>query len=357
MRYARRVQLKRVFGSAAPWTCWPAVQRRLARSRTLILTYHGVACGLEDSYVTRQSVDASVFDAHLAWLSRRYRFVPLAELVSALEQRTPLTEPGVVITFDDGLRNVLRSALPILRKHGAPATVFVCSDYVNRGPLWTDEVALLVMRAPIQLLASPVGDGVRYPLRGVVARERAAKAITASMKRLDPLARAEVLRRVQETCRPSGGPVDVIPECHDLLTWDEVRALADAGIEIGSHGRTHTVLTALEGIDARDEIVRSKETIERELGRPCTLFSYPNGSRHDFGPEHQQMLIEAGYRAAATQIVGVNGHRSPLTELRRVNVARVAGLGYLQAAIARAGWQDFPIARTGTRREAAPPRC
>ncbi len=338
MRYARRVQLKRVLGCAAPWTCWPALQRRLARSRALILTYHGVARDVVDSYVTRQSVDASVFDAQLAWLSRRYRFVRLGDLVSALDQRTSLPEPSVVLTFDDGLRNVLRSALPILQKHGAPATVFVCSDYVNRGPLWTDEVGLLVMGAPIHTLVSPLGDERRYYLRGTAARERAARAVTAAMKRLDPVARAGELRRLRETCRPDGGPVDVIPECHDLLTWDDVRALADAGIEIGSHGQTHTVLSALQRKDARDEIVQSKATIERQLGRACTLFSYPNGTRRDFGPEDQQMLIEAGYRGAVTQIVGVNGHGSSLNELRRVNVSRVAGLGYFQAAIGRAGW-------------------
>lgn len=338
MRYARRVQLRRVLGCATPWTCWPAVQRRLARSGTLILTYHGVARDVADSYVTRQSVDASVFDAQLAWLSRYYRFLRLGDLVGALEGRTLLPERGVVLTFDDGLGNVLRCALPILRKHGVPATVFVCSDCVGRGPLWTDEVALLIMGAPIQELASPLNDGRRYHLRSVAARERAAQAITGSMKRLDPLARAEGVRRLRHACRPSGREVDVVPECHDLLTWDDVRALADAGIEIGSHGRTHTVLSALRRDDAREEIVRSKETIERELGRPCTLFSYPNGTRRDFGPEHQQILSEAGYRAAVTQIVGVNGHRSPLTELRRVNVARVAGLGYFQAAIGRAGW-------------------
>jgi peptidoglycan/xylan/chitin deacetylase (PgdA/CDA1 family) len=338
MRYARRVQLKRAFGHAAPWTGWPAVQRRLARSRTLILTYHGVARDTVESYVTRQSVESATFDAQLAWLSRHYRFLRLADLVCSLEERATPPERGVVITFDDGLRNVLRSALPTLRKHGAPSTVFVCSDCVGHGPLWTDEVALLIFGAPVEALVSPLGDARRYSLRGVAARERASKTITGAMKRLDPLARAAALRRLREVCRPDGGAVGIVPECHELLTWDDVRALADAGVEIGSHGCSHTALSALSQDDARDEIVRSKQTIERELKQPCTLFSYPNGTRHDFGPEHQRMVIEAGYRAAVTQIVGVNGRRSPLTELRRVNVARVAGLGYFQAVIGGAGW-------------------
>jgi peptidoglycan/xylan/chitin deacetylase (PgdA/CDA1 family) len=339
MRYDRRVQLKRRLGHLAPWTGWPAIQRRLARFRILILTYHGVARDSVDSFLTRHSIDASVFDAQLAWLSRHYQFLPLADSVRALEQPTTrLPERGVVITFDDGLRNVLRCALPILRTHGAPATVFVCPDYVGSGPLWTDEVTALIMATPLQTLDSPLGDGRTYRLRGAAAREQAAKAITVVMKALNSVDRDDRLQRLREVCRSGGRAVDAAPECHDLLTWDDVRSLAEAGIEIGSHGCTHTVLTALRAENARDEIVRSKKTIETELGRPCTLFSYPNGTWRDFEPEHQEMLIEAGYRAAVTQIAGINGHRSRLTALRRVNVARVAGLGYFQAAIGRAGW-------------------
>ena len=337
MRYARKTRLKQALGRAATLTGWPFVQRRLARTRALILTYHGVARGTDDLYVTRQSVDESTFDAQLAWLSRRFRFLGLSEIVNALEGQTALPDRGVVLTFDDGLRNVFQRALPILRKHRATATVFLCTEYVGRGPLWTDEVNLLVMSADSKMLESPFGDGGRYRLRGIAARERAAQRIRTAMKRLPPAARASALRRLRRTCRPDGGEIDVIPECHDVLSWDEVRALADAGIEIGSHGRSHTVLSALQGRAVREEILLSKEAIETQLQRPCAFFSYPNGARQDFGPEHQTMLSEAGYRAAVTQIPGVNGRRSPLMALRRINVPRVSGLAYFQAAIGRAG--------------------
>ncbi|MGE0449270.1 MAG: polysaccharide deacetylase family protein [Vicinamibacterales bacterium] len=344
MGYARRVRLKRAFAPFVPWTGWPAAQRWLTRSRVLILTYHGVARGSADSYVTRQSVDAAAFDAQLRWLSHHYRFLRLTDVVGSLQRRSPLPERGVVITFDDGLRNVLQTALPILRRRGAPATVFVCADYVGGGLLWTDEVALLVLKTPVDMLASPFGDARPYPLRTVSARERAARAITTRLKRVGPAARAELLRRLRVSCEaPAGDSGGVArhwaePGCHDLLAWDDVRQLADAGIEIGSHGCSHTVLTALTDDEARDEIVRSKLAIERELDRPCELFSYPNGGRLDFSSTHGQMLIDAGYQGAATQIAGFNGPSSRLTELRRVNVARVSGLGYVQAAIARAGW-------------------
>ena len=241
MQYNQRVLLKHALGQVVTWAGWPGVQRRLARAKVLVLTYHGVTRGTEDGYVFRQSVEARTFDAQLTWLSRHYRFLRLSSLVDALHGRKPFPEGGVVVTFDDGLRNVRESALPVLLKHEAPATVFVCSGWVGRGPLWTDEVNVLVMGAPRETLASPFDDGRQFPLRGLAARERAAHAVRVRMKRLDPSARAEALTRLRQACLGGGRAVDIDPECHDLLSWDDIRVLSRAGIEIGSHGSTHTV--------------------------------------------------------------------------------------------------------------------
>ena len=62
-----------------------------------------------------------------------------------------------------------------------------------------------------------------------------------------------------------------------MLTWDEVREMHALGMTIGSHTMTHPNLPSAGPHAAREELVESRERIEREIGMPVTMFSYPNG--------------------------------------------------------------------------------
>jgi peptidoglycan/xylan/chitin deacetylase (PgdA/CDA1 family) len=99
----------------------------------------------------------------------------------------------------------------------------------------------------------------------------------------------------------TGAPL-TIPElagddAHELatMTWDELRAHADRGLEVGSHGASHVHLTHLSDAEVRRELADSKRHIEEELGRPCRDFAYPYGE-HD---ERVRSLVrETGYERA-----------------------------------------------------------
>ena len=94
-----------------------------------ILCYHRF--GTSPSKMT---VTAANFAAQLDWLSEGgYHVVPLARLVGWLEGREALPPRAVVITIDDGYESVWRLALPLLRRHGFPATLFVYTDFVGSG--------------------------------------------------------------------------------------------------------------------------------------------------------------------------------------------------------------------------------
>jgi peptidoglycan/xylan/chitin deacetylase (PgdA/CDA1 family) len=78
-----------------------------------------------------------------------------------------------------------------------------------------------------------------------------------------------------------------------MLSWSEVRAVQAAGIEIGSHGRLHELQHGGQPSALRaEELVESKATIERETGRPCDSFAFPNGTFHDASPDE---VRAAGY--------------------------------------------------------------
>ena len=101
--------------------------------RATVLAYHGVGTpppgeDRHNLFVSRQE-----FERQMDFLARRRKVVPLAAVVEGS------AGPGsVAITFDDGYRHLLEAALPVLERHGFPATVFVPTQYVGRRNEWDE---------------------------------------------------------------------------------------------------------------------------------------------------------------------------------------------------------------------------
>jgi peptidoglycan/xylan/chitin deacetylase (PgdA/CDA1 family) len=119
----------------------------------MILCYHGVTgrFGSDPDDRSAISVNRALFLIQLAYVKRHYRVIPLREYLLARENRQRLPRHSVILTFDDGLRNFLTVAAPILNDLGLPATVFLVTDRVesrgqsNMGSSWVsadDKVSL-----------------------------------------------------------------------------------------------------------------------------------------------------------------------------------------------------------------------
>ncbi len=105
----------------------------------------------------------------------------------------------------------------------------------------------------------------------------------------------------------------------DLMMREaQVRELHAAGMEIGAHTVTHPILLNTAPDAARREIVESGRRLAEILGEPVRLFAYPNGKPGvDYGPEHVQMVRDAGFAAAVSTGWGVATERSDRFQLPR----------------------------------------
>jgi peptidoglycan/xylan/chitin deacetylase (PgdA/CDA1 family) len=102
-----------------------------------------------------------------------------------------------------------------------------------------------------------------------------------------------------------------------MLTAAECRALADAGVVIGSHTVTHAKLADAAPEAVRDEVRASKAELEDLLGRPVEHFAYPFGS---FSRAARDAVRSAGYRSACSTLPGANGPRTDPYLLRRAYI-------------------------------------
>jgi peptidoglycan/xylan/chitin deacetylase (PgdA/CDA1 family) len=137
-----------------------------------------------------------------------------------------------------------------------------------------------------------------YPMRGPADRKQTASVLTERCKYLPPHARAALTAKLQALARN-----DLRQEL--MLTADMIRTLSNNRVDIGGHTVTHPILTRIDDASARREIADNKQLLETIVGKPVTMFAYPNGKRGtDFDQRHVQMVREAGYHAAFTTATG-----------------------------------------------------
>ncbi len=103
-----------------------------------------------------------------------------------------------------------------------------------------------------------------------------------------------------------------------FATWEELRAMSAAGMDIQSHTVTHRYLRALAPDEREQEIVESKRVLERRLGTPVIALSYPYG---DYDSALIELLMRAGYECAVGyRPGGYRQRRDELYMLRRIRV-------------------------------------
>ncbi len=278
----------------------------LNRNRPIVLTFHGVTatpprniCNYEGMHL-----ELPVFARLMEHVASRYRAVPLARVVEWLEGGSAPLERAVVVTFDDGFRNVLTTAAPVLQRLNLPATLFVATDFVfDRKMLWPDRLLsalALTPRAGIDVEwdnASHVLD-----LRDDAHKIAANRRLRAVCKALPQSERLALVERVIDRLGVEESRLPGAWDGQRPLDPSELKKLPEAGIEVGSHTCSHPIVSRLEPREAKRELEESKRRIEAATGRPCLDFAYPNGGPGDFNPETHRAVKEAGYRSAVTTI-------------------------------------------------------
>jgi peptidoglycan/xylan/chitin deacetylase (PgdA/CDA1 family) len=295
------------------WLGRAAVQvlvRTLAHRRLSILIYHRVLAAPDP--INSWDVTAEEFDGQLSALAAHFTPLALGEAVDRLH-RGSLPKRAVCVTFDDGYKDNLTTALPILQRYRIPATFFIATAYLSGGRMWNDTVVEAVRAARGEELdLEPIGLG-RVRLGDPASRRAAIERILRGVKHRPPAAREEAVRHVMEQ-------VDVPLPDDLMLTHAQLLTLRRSGMEIGGHTARHPILANMPLAAARDEIVEGRERLVELLREPVTLFAYPNGKpRQDYGPEHVDMVKSAGFLAAVSTAYGVAAKGSDRYQLPRQN--------------------------------------
>lgn len=276
--------VRRLVGNVARWT------------GVVGLNYHRIGDG-------RKSVfDRGLFSATEDDFERQVRFLKANFDVIAPRDLGYVVRVKrgrhVIVTFDDGYADNYTAALPILKAHGAQASFFVATGFIDEPRLpWWDEIAWMVRTSARSRVAIPefLASPIVFDDPG---RERAIRALLRTYKKLPSERTFRFLEAVSEATGTGRAPADLVDVRNLWMTWDMLREMRGAGMTIGGHTVRHQILSRMSREAQAREISECGRRLGEELGVPMRTFAYPVGSRDAFNRDTRECLRQAGVRTA-----------------------------------------------------------
>lgn len=266
----------------------------------------------EPDPVFPDEVHAQRFDAICSWLAAWFNVLPLEEAVARLGNGS-LPARALAITFDDGYADNYDVAMPILRRHGLPATLFVATGFLDGGRMWNDTITDAVRHArgeTLDLRPTPVAH---LGVLGIATPEARRQTILTLLSAAKYLPREERLETARSLAACSGFQGESF-----MMSSDQLRAWRAAGMQVGAHTVNHPILALLPDDECLREICASRDTLQQLLGEPVTILAYPNGKpREDYLERTVALARSAGFVAAVSTAPGVASRQTDLFQLPR----------------------------------------
>ena len=261
------------------------------KARLSVLIFHRVLP--EQDPLFPDEMHAARFDELCGWLAGWFNVLPLDQAVQRMQVGT-LPARAACITFDDGYADNHHVAMPILQRHGLTATFFIATGFLDGGRMWNDTIIETVRACKAQLLdVSALGLGCNA-LNTVTARQTAIAALIGHIKYRPVAERIALTEEIAKLAKMQ------LPQ-NLMMTSAEVKAMRQAGMQIGAHTVSHPILAKLTDAQAKVEIGDSKRFLEQLLGERITVFAYPNGKPgEDYSQQSVEVVRSLGFDAAVS---------------------------------------------------------
>ncbi|WP_417684216.1 polysaccharide deacetylase family protein [Roseibium sp.] len=229
--------------------------------------------------------------------------------ILAMDEAVDLLKSGygrkryAVLTFDDGYRDNLEVAYPVLKELGAPFTIYVATGLIDRqSDLWWIALEHMIA-ANDELVLSEDGSGTGISCRTLQEKNACYHQLTQWLTHeVGELEQRQIIQRLAERYDfDLAALVDRL-----MMTWDDLRQLASEPlVTLGAHTHGHHALARLSEEDARKDIMTGVYRMQAELGRKPKHFAYPYGNQVAVSERDARLLADIGFNSAVTTFPGV----------------------------------------------------
>ena len=296
---------KSSYFEVADWSGLNTANRDRLRDSVVVLTYHGV---ISDDYANHplrsaNMVNVTEFRRHLLEIVRLFNPVSMDDFKAWFRGGHELPRKPVLVTFDDGYKNNLVHAAPLLKQMGVPATFFIPTGYIGTDRLlWPTEVFCRAYYWSERRMPLPRGKEIIVP-QGHSARTAFAGTIERKCKQLSADDYMKYLARLRADCELVLD--EPARELFGFLDWDGVRELKTSGFDVGAHTVEHVIVSRVDQARLAHELRASKAMIENEIRSECFCFAYPDGHADDIPPAAMRAVADAGFDVAFCVMDGI----------------------------------------------------
>lgn len=326
-------RLKRVFRFIIAYVLYitgylNCIAKKRLKNKAVILMYHRILDKNEISKSYSQNgiiVSTQTFESQMRFLKKFFNVISIDELKDHITQKKTFTSESCLVTFDDGWKDNFINAYPMLKKYRIPAVIFLPTEYIGTGKrFWQERLNNMLKilhyrcKSDIKLNEKALKNFRESELRKIIISdgkdlEEQISNFVAKQKQH----KEEIIEKlIDKMTRFLEIEDHKITQIDDFMNWDEIRIMSNGGVDFGSHGKSHRILTQNQSI-ASEEILESKRIIEKKLGAEIYSFSYPNGV---YNKEVVKLVKKSGYCIAfGTESGFVSSKDDPFT-LKRINI-------------------------------------
>jgi len=241
----------------------------------LNILYHGVVSE-DSSYFSPRHITKELFERHLKYFVKEFDIISLPEAFDIYRNKKTIKRKAITISFDDGYKNNLNIALPLLEKYNIKTTFFISSVLTKEmelRTLWADVIACL--RFSYKNKNIEIGN---YRFNNFI-EESSNMSIENFLKTRDTDMRDELLELLIKKYNIQNLIKQLPNEIWEFLNKEEFQKLASSNIvDIGSHGNLHYNLGNIKIEDARNDMNISKKLLEGLIDKKIDMIAYPDGS-------------------------------------------------------------------------------
>ena len=266
------------------------------RGNALVLLYHRVLINEGSETIfnpnSYNNISSQNFDRHISELASKYKVVSIDQLYQHIVQKRD--DFVVSITFDDGYKDNLTYALPILEKYGVPATIYITTRFPEGDTwMWWYELWDYILGVDCVMIDFQ-GKTKKWVTSCSSEKLRCYKDLSNMIMQLEydeQKSFAEVVTKLP-----------IRPQYPQLcLNWDEIITLdTHPLVTIGAHTHTHSALAMISEEKSLLEMEQSKAFLENKLGHPIETVAYPFGTANTATQREFNCAAICGFRTGLT---------------------------------------------------------
>ena len=246
-----------------------------------VLCFHNISDGENLAY---PAIKVDDFEQIIKYLKQNFQIINLEEIGKIKPKNK-----SVAITFDDGYKDFLENALPILSHYNAPCTQHIVVDCTNSGSVfWTLRLNRIfnLLYKHRSYFRIQIGE-IFYSFHNYKTFKAFSQQIFIKLLNTNSAYRNEIISNLEHNFNLNALE-------NEIMTWDDIRYCLKKGVSIGSHSYSHDSLTSVidDGL-LRHEIFESKKIIEHNLATTVNSLAFPNGMYND---KIAELSRKAGYK-------------------------------------------------------------